>query len=555
MGVVFLAREVALDRLVAIKLLPPVLAARPGLRERFLREARTAARLSHPHIVPIHSVEEHQALVFFVMGYVNGETAGDRVRRAGPLPGDEVGRILQEVAWALAHAHAHGVIHRDVKPDNILLERDTGRALVTDFGIARGGDADGVSSGASGTPQYMAPEQAAGEPCDGRTDLYALGITGFFLLTGRLPFQSETAAGFLAGHAGEARPLVRSVAPGVPARLAAIIERLMARAPSARFPTADAVVESVQAMRGARADIPAPVRGFLRDVEGAGGEIGFLGAIGIGSLLVKAVIFPGDPFAPVVFFPVSILMAGLAGARLAQVVGRVRDLVRQGYSHAHIRPALAADAQSRSEEGLAPVSRRAAWRETALITAVGGGKTALLGWIAQSDLPMGIAFLGAVGAIMIPAIAVRRIWNLWRRGKRPIWLGLLGRNLGRALFRLGGFGLSPASLPAGSELTELALGSELLQLFSRLPPELKKRFADLPRLVERLQADGQVARMLQDGADHGRRVQAVGALESLRLDLLRLNAGAAVHDELTRDLEAARQIGSRIDAALSETPV
>ncbi|HEX4931720.1 MAG TPA: serine/threonine-protein kinase, partial [Gemmatimonadaceae bacterium] len=136
MGIVYLAREVALDRLVAIKVLPPLLATRPELRERFLREARTAARLSHPHIVPIHRVGEAGPFVYFAMMYVEGETLTDRVRRTGPLPPAEGARILREVSWALAYAHAQGVIHRDVKPDNILLEAGSGRALVTDFGIA-----------------------------------------------------------------------------------------------------------------------------------------------------------------------------------------------------------------------------------------------------------------------------------------------------------------------------------------------------------------------------------------------------------------------------------
>src|SRR5688500_10206322 len=136
MGVVFLARDVALDRPVAIKLLPPALAAEPEGRARFLREARTAARLSHPHIVPIHAGEERDGLVYFVMAFVDGETLGERVRRRGPLAVSELARVTQEVAWALGHAHAHGVVHRDVKPDNVLLERASGRALVTDFGIA-----------------------------------------------------------------------------------------------------------------------------------------------------------------------------------------------------------------------------------------------------------------------------------------------------------------------------------------------------------------------------------------------------------------------------------
>jgi serine/threonine-protein kinase len=137
MGAVYLARDLQLQRLVAIKVLPPELAVRPELRERFLRETRVAAGFSHPNIVAVHAVEEHPHLLAFVMGFVEGETLGQRVRRAGPLGGAEAVRMLQEIAWALSYAHGRGVVHRDIKPDNILIERATGRALVTDFGIAR----------------------------------------------------------------------------------------------------------------------------------------------------------------------------------------------------------------------------------------------------------------------------------------------------------------------------------------------------------------------------------------------------------------------------------
>lgn len=136
MGIVYLARDVSLDRPVAIKLLPPDIAARPGLRERFLREARTAAGLSHPNIVPIHAVEETERLVWFVMAFVPGESLGERLRARGALPPAEATRILRDVAWALSYAHGQGVIHRDVKPDNILLESGGRRALIADFGIA-----------------------------------------------------------------------------------------------------------------------------------------------------------------------------------------------------------------------------------------------------------------------------------------------------------------------------------------------------------------------------------------------------------------------------------
>ena len=187
MGIVYLARDVALERPVAIKLLPPSLAALPGFRDRFVREARTAAGLAHPHIVPIHAVEQIGELVFFVMEYIPGESLGERVRRSGPLSVDDATRILREVAWVLGHAHGRGVIHRDIKPDNILLEAGTGRALVTDLGIAH---AEGTAvSGAAGTPHYVAPELLAGGTPSAASDLYALGTTAWVALTGKRPFE------------------------------------------------------------------------------------------------------------------------------------------------------------------------------------------------------------------------------------------------------------------------------------------------------------------------------------------------------------------------------
>src|SRR5439155_16773390 len=180
MGVVYLAREVRLDRPVAIKLLPPGMARDGTLRERFLREARTAAKLSHPHIIPIFTVDEVGDFVFFAMAYVDGETLTERVRRRGPLPPSEAARVLREVAWALAYAHSQGLVHRDVKADNIMLETATGRALVADFGIAGlVRDAAALAGGeVIGTPEFMSPEQALGEPVDARSDLYALGVVG-----------------------------------------------------------------------------------------------------------------------------------------------------------------------------------------------------------------------------------------------------------------------------------------------------------------------------------------------------------------------------------------
>ena len=181
MGAVWLVRDRFLDRLVALKVLLAEQAT-PEERERFLREARTSARLEHPHIIDVYRADETDGVVWFTMRYVDGESLGDRLRDRGALPVSEAVRVLREVAWGLAYAHARGVVHRDIKPDNILLQRDTGRAVVTDFGIARDAAQAGgltMSGHVLGSVLYMSPEQASGEPLDGRSDIYALGCVGY----------------------------------------------------------------------------------------------------------------------------------------------------------------------------------------------------------------------------------------------------------------------------------------------------------------------------------------------------------------------------------------
>jgi len=240
MGVVYLARDVRLDRLVAIKTLPRHLSD-VVTRERFLREARTAASLSHPNIVPIYRADEAGGFVYFVMAYVDGESLAERVRERGPLPPREAAGYLRDVALALGYAHAHGVIHRDVKAENILLERVTGRALVTDFGIARVTAAAPLTATGHvlGTVHYMSPEQVAGETLDGRTDLYALGVAAFLALSGVFPFDHETASAVLVAHVTKRAPSLAETAPAVPAALAAIVDKCLMREASQRYATGD----------------------------------------------------------------------------------------------------------------------------------------------------------------------------------------------------------------------------------------------------------------------------------------------------------------------------
>jgi serine/threonine protein kinase len=251
MGIVYRAKDRRLKRLVAIKLLPPELAFRSEIKTRFLREAETAAQLSHPNIVPIYSVDERDGLVYFVMALVEGPTLAKKMYEDGQLPIDEVRRVLREVADALAYAHGRGVIHRDIKPDNILLDKESGRALVTDFGIARaiqeGADSRLTATGvAIGTPAYMSPEQAAGDrEIDGRTDLYALGVVAYQMLAGRLPFQAGSTASMLMKHITERPTAVAELRGDCPADLAAAVMSLLEKEPENRVPNAAALTRAL----------------------------------------------------------------------------------------------------------------------------------------------------------------------------------------------------------------------------------------------------------------------------------------------------------------------
>jgi eukaryotic-like serine/threonine-protein kinase len=252
MGIVYLARDLKLDRPVAIKTLPAHLAGSPDVRERFLREARTAAHLSHPSIVPIHRADEIAGQVFFVMGYVDGESLAQRLAEHARPPFAETIGQLRDVALALGYAHARGVVHRDVKAENILIERGTGRAVVTDFGIARLAESKHLTATGQvlGTVHYMSPEQVSGDAVDGRSDVYALGVVAFLALSGTFPFDSETPSAVLVAHVTRPAPRLLDAAPDVPPSLAAIVDRCLAKNPGDRFDTSGALADALDRVLG-----------------------------------------------------------------------------------------------------------------------------------------------------------------------------------------------------------------------------------------------------------------------------------------------------------------
>ena len=244
MAVVYRARDLRLERLVAIKVLPPELAHDPALGTRFTREAQTSAQLAHAHIVPIYDVGERDGIAYFVMALVDGGNVAQLLEHQPRRPVDEVRRLLCETADALAYAHLRGVIHRDMKPDNILLDAESGRAMVTDFGIARaieGGARLTLTGAALGTPTYMSPEQAVGErDLDGRSDLYSLGVLGYQMLTGRPPFSAGNSMALLLKHVSERPRPIAELRPEAPKAMCEAIERALKKAPEDRWPTAAA---------------------------------------------------------------------------------------------------------------------------------------------------------------------------------------------------------------------------------------------------------------------------------------------------------------------------
>jgi predicted Ser/Thr protein kinase len=249
MGIVYAGRDIRLDRLVAIKVLPD-LASTDAVRERFLREAKAAARLSHPSIVPIYSADDRNGVTFMVMAYVDGTTLTARLRDGRALAPQDAVPILRDVALALDCAHSRGVIHRDVKPENILVDRLTGRAMVTDFGIAR--LADAMQAGALtrtgqvlGTVGYMSPEQVTDADIDGRSDLYSLGVVAFECLAGKLPFDGPAPVVIVA-HATRPAPALSSIAPHLPAELCALVDRLLRKNPDDRFATGTDVAKALE---------------------------------------------------------------------------------------------------------------------------------------------------------------------------------------------------------------------------------------------------------------------------------------------------------------------
>jgi hypothetical protein len=572
MGIVYLAREVHLDRLVAIKLLPPDKATEPALRERFLREVRLAAKLSHPNIIPIHAVEDTGGFVFYVMAFIDGETLAHRVRTRGPLPGSEGARMLREVAWALAYAHGKGFVHRDVKPDNILIEAATGRVLVADFGIAAAiGDmsADGVS----GTPEFMSPEQVLGKQIDARSDVYGLGATAFYVFSGRFPFEGRSATEVLAKQATEPAPQLGSLGLAVPRRLASLIDRCLAKDPNNRPASAEALAEQLGVAIEQRKELPAALRGFVKRSARLNGG----GTLISGLLLLPVSIATSAYYGTAAGY--SVFLLGAIAAPFAYLVGAARQLLVLGFTHQDLGPAFAAEMeQARDELNVArnPGSSRVAkWLR--VVAKVSAATSAFFGLFvanfrAEMRWELAIFILSGVTAVLSAAgalVAAQQYEDTDTAFWSKVWMGRIGRSVFAVARKLLGKRTRQSAMT--HRATELSLGLAAEHLYESLPKESQQALGGLPALLVRLQRDAQSLRKrydalqdaLGDAPDstsveytdiremrdsvHVKLGDAVGALETIRLNLLRLHAGSTSVESLTTQLEIAAEVSEEVE--------
>ena len=580
MGIVYLAREVHLDRMVAIKLLPPERSADPTLRTRFLQEARTAAKLSHPNIIPIHSVEDVSGFVFFVMAFVDGETLTARGRTRGPMSAAEGTRVIREVSWALAYAHGQGLVHRDVKPDNILIEAGTGRVLVADFGIASvaGADSDGP---VSGTPEFMSPEAVLGKPVDARSDLYALGATAYYAFSGRLPIEGRTPTEVLAKHVSDAPAPLASHGLTVPRKVGALVDRCLAKDPAHRPDSADTLAEQLGVAVQQRRELPPVLRAFVRRQSRLNGP---------GTIILPMIAFPA---AAAIAAETQSALAGVSSMLLFLTLPAVtycttqaRRLLGYGFAHQDLDPAFKTEIEQGREERalelrgppsvleriaptlakLSAVSVLASW----IGTAATGSKDIHGFWEPQ------VFFIVASTLSFMTLIVSTAI--LQRRGDVDVefWSKLWSGRAGKWVFSIAKkfAGKRAATTAVTHRATELSLGLAAEQLFESLPKETRRDLAAVPDVMHRLQEDAQLLRKkhneLSDAVSsstpgtpeyvkvrdirdemQAKLAETIAALETIRLNLLRLHAGSGSVQGLTTHLNLASQVSASVERLVS----
>ncbi len=475
MGTVYLARDLQLDRNVAVKVLPRDFASDAMLRERFVRETRMAASFSHPNIVPVHAVEEGEGLLAFVMGFVEGETLAQRVGRAGPLSARECVRMMQDIAYALAYAHGREVVHRDIKPDNIMLERATGRALLMDFGVSRGVNSAPTSPAMTrvgesvGTPEFMSPEQAAGEQLDGRSDLYSLGLTAYFALLGKPAYSGDSVQRLLVRQLTEVVPPLASLRGDLPSPLASAVDRCLAKDRTARFPDAPALVEALDVANAAAPEVPVAVRLFAQEAESLGLVVAF--ALLFVSFFVLTVVRQADSDDPLILL---VMIVGVLSMRVAQTFSEARRLFGQGFTVADVMRGFQStldERNARRQQLRSHAPTRTARRTTVIIASMMLlVAPVLIYWARQFrveirpgyyTVPLAATVMFVSGTLMI-AFALPLLLRspirapVGERLFRLTWMGAPGRLLlNAAARRAGGVVATAAAVPAPAAVTRV----------------------------------------------------------------------------------------------------
>ncbi len=496
---------------------------------------------------------------------------------------------MREVAWALSYSHAQGVVHRDIKPANIMLERGTERAMVMDFGIARLANASGETGVGEvmGTPEYMSPEQACGESVDGRSDLYSLGIVGYFMLSGRLPFTGEPRA-LLAMQVTQPASPVATVARGAPRNLAIAIDQCLAKDPAQRFATGEALADALAQNLEKKTDIPVPLRVFLDRRRNMIMVIPVAMGLPLVAGIVARLAVASEATATVAALASA---AVILAAPISILVYRLRQVMRLGYGPEDIATAVRALQERKREEFLYEFGPTASTRERLMLAVSVGGFALGLGAVIFAALPSsitggaggGAAALGVMsGYVAVISSIIRSRWRALRTGTEPrlarFWRGRVGRLLGR----IAGHRLERPTLVADRP-TELGIAMSAEALYSSLGKDQRKLLGDVPAVLKGLEAHARAMRAriteldasmveaqrsparastteLQDkllgdlraarAAAEQRLSDVVTALETLRLDLLRLQAGAGSTESVTQDLSAARALGEDVDRLL-----
>lgn len=595
MGTVWLARDRHLDRPVAIKVLHDHLAGRPEERERFLREARTAARLAHPHIVPIYTVVAEPDVTAIVMALIDGETLGARIRRRGPLAPDEAERVIREIAWALAYAHQSGVVHRDLTLENVLLERGTDRALLADFGLAaerESADAEVVI----GTPGFLAPEVIRGEPATPASDLYALGVVGFTACAGRPPFAAETTGELLARHLVQPAPDLAGAARNTSPRLCRAVAACLAKDADDRPGDATAFLGLLERAPEPVAIAPPLVEWFTRWQR-----FRTIYAVAIPVLAMETWVLIWGYFASgmrqlvsaaaisaALVFTVLPIVAHLVAEAIA-----LRRLHARGFGIADIRAAWAHWTErlerEHRREGLPPLPGRVLFD----LTVVGAVALFILYVIVWPFIPV----LAPLDPNLTKAVLMSMASNVYLAVMTGIAIGFVapgirlaprGRfrrlaerfwrsRLAGIVTRLAAVGQS-RTIAASSTVhrnTELVLGLAIDDLWHALPAALRDELGDVPALAHTLQHSAEelrdLANRISDAGAHldageqadalqlpavhaslvARQRETVAMLERIRLQLLRTLAEHRPTADLTVQLERAQQLERDLMADLA----